>query len=98
MSGAVLLTVGIIGGALFLHSLTPPEPPKPVVNIARTIEGARDVNDTVSVLDYQPPTGYSADVDSQTGLPFVWVYKPNGTRSRFFTNASGVPVTPLSNN
>lgn len=90
MSGVLLIIAGGVAAFYYLSTLTPPAAVSRLGRFeGRTIEGGRDIADTKQGSDYMPTVGETYDIDSQTGLPFKWVHKANGTRSKSFTDASG---------
>ena len=97
MSEVVILLGGALVGAFFLSTLQPKTLVKDLKFVGRTIEGGRDVQEIKATVDHQPPIAMIPDVDSATGLPFHWVVKQNGTRSKSFTNTDGVAQKPFVN-
>jgi len=86
----------IVGGALAagftLMSMSPP----PVVNGVYQMN-LHPFQQSKGAIDRQPVHGYTADYDSETGLPIVWKIKANGTREKSFCDSKGNPP-PLTAN
>lgn len=93
MAGVVLLLAGMLGTTTYLGSMAPPvEVTRKGRFEGRTVEGGRDIANTYQGNDFMPTVAVTPDVDSQTGLPFVWIHKANGTRSKSFTDAYGAQI------
>jgi hypothetical protein len=93
MAGVLLLLGGLGATTYYLQTLEPPvEITRKGQFEGRTIEGGRDITNTEQGNDFMTTVGVTPDIDAQTGLPFVWIHKANGTRSQSFTDAYGSQI------
>lgn len=86
----------VVGGALvagfWLTTLNPP-----IIQNGQFTGNLHPYQQTRSPTDRQPVIGYTADYDSETGLPIVWTVRANGTREKNFTDSKGNPPPTPSN-
>lgn len=87
----LLFVVGVGVGLWYMASASPAPTPLGPPTLLRQTDGARDVDDEYA-SGHQPTVGVVRDVDSQTGLPFAWILKANGTKSKTFLDSNGVKM------